>query len=540
LTEVASHDYADKVLTTKVGNKPFTFSNVEKLAPTVRDNIKRYYEEYEFSENNYDSKDNGSFNVATLAVGGTGTYYIFVGDETRYNIAPSKDLHRYHAYYKVTVNLSMVSQTPVLTWTPIYQSSLYDDNGTDQNNYYAGLKVTAKNTETGEAVTKGYLLASDIITQMKKDIANKINNAPINSAHVLYIDNSELTSVVTTASTDGDDLSDLQSSLAKNALLFLPAGSTTTFNNAVAKTASSYKALSNIVLTDKQPFFTPYAFTVGGDNYATYTRQLTWTNGQVSNATMMLPFSLSLTSGQHTNTDGKCSFTVYKMNATDCLVATETGVGTNYSGTAKFTAVSADKTEANEPYYVKVDKYEGTESSSSFIATENGAEFVATPASSAIASKSTSTGKVNGSDLTFTNKATFCGQTIPKGEVNIFYFGKNKFYNITNLSKDNLYVYPFRAYYSSGTAGAKMNMFDVEFDDDETTGIDNVNNNQNGFKVRSSQGNIVISTSETTPVKVYSMTGQCLNKVTVEAGQNKFIPVSAGVYLVNGVKVAVK
>jgi hypothetical protein len=53
LTEVASHDYADKVLTTKVGNKPFTFSNVEKLAPTVRDNTKRYYEEYEFSEGGF-------------------------------------------------------------------------------------------------------------------------------------------------------------------------------------------------------------------------------------------------------------------------------------------------------------------------------------------------------------------------------------------------------------------------------------------------------------------------------------------------------
>ena len=78
--------------------------------------------------------------------------------------------------------------------------------------------------------------------------------------------------------------------------------------------SGGFRACRNIVLTDKQPFYSPYNISVPTENYAAYTREITHEmNGKATLATLVLPFSIALSDGVHAN--DFCSLRLYQMQS---------------------------------------------------------------------------------------------------------------------------------------------------------------------------------------------------------------------------------
>ena len=106
-----------------------------------------------------------------------------------------------------------------------------------------------------------------------------------------------------------------------NCLVFVPQGAGATTNNVAEKIGKeTYRATYNVVLTDKQPFYTPYDIQVPSANTLTYQRLITKDDyGKVQNASLILPFAVALDgSGKHTNPDGT-SFSLHTMQASKAL-----------------------------------------------------------------------------------------------------------------------------------------------------------------------------------------------------------------------------
>ena len=166
-----------------------------------------------------------------------------------------------------------------------------------------GLSLGAVDSQTGSPVSEGYLTYDEIIKAINADIENDdITEKPASSDHILYVDASNLYQLVMTeVQNNGQnnriDVTSLKDILSPNNLVFLPVKTTSTVDNTASKTTSnSFLAGGNIVLVDKKPFFTPYTINVQQANYATYTREVTIpANGQVVNATVILPFTMSVT-----------------------------------------------------------------------------------------------------------------------------------------------------------------------------------------------------------------------------------------------------
>jgi hypothetical protein len=580
--EVATHNtYTDKVLTLKAGNKPFFYSNIALLNPSPNIyltinadgsvttsagtypgsgawNRDPYYKEYLFNENEYE-KNGGSIAQRYLTTTPT-TYYLFVADETKYNIAPTiKTEHRAYNYYQLTASVSIVDESPTLTWTRLYPNGYYSKGGTQQydGDFFAGVKVGAVLTASG-ATAEGYLMAGDIITKMETEMeAGTATNVPKDMAHVLYIDASNLKNVTTVkvnGGTEGDWTylqnhgSATKGQLAKNALLFLPENTSTNFTNGIAKYAgNSYKACANIVLTDLQPFYSPYEFIVGGDNYATYKRLASGPNGKVSKATLMLPYTLTLVDGEHVNNDGTGSISLYKMTGAANAFTQVTGhEGTDYIASATFQPVSATTSIANEPYYVVVNEYTPTDGS--FVATEYGATIKATPstaiANGRISSATTSSGSVDGTGYTFTNTGTYSGERMDVTTEKVFYFGTDKFLSLQNFTTGYGYVNPFRGYYMYATSStpAKNFLSQINVDTDDNGDATNITEAtaKPVMAVRAGNGYIDVETVDNTHLSIHTLTGQCLRSNTIPGGTRQHIVLPQGIYVVNGVKVVVR
>jgi predicted lipoprotein with Yx(FWY)xxD motif len=562
---VANHTYTDKVLVDVAGNQAFTFNNADVLSNTNTGANTNYLQEYPFSLNAYTAAG-GDFTNVRLKTGDSRTCYLFVGDETRYNIAPTTATrHLYYAYYLMTIKLVTKTYTPSVTWVPVYNSSLTYDvtTGTDVNNYLAGVKLGT--TEAGTTTTYGYLTVDQILTKMQADIDNGVANAPTNLKNVLFVDGGDLYSIVYDAekttttgdvtTTTPDGLEQMKNALSANALVYLPANNTYKADNFAYKTVSgTFKSCNNIVLTDKQSFFAPYEIQVDEANYATYKRLFTTAvNGKVNKATIMLPFTMTLDGhGLHSNRDGNCEFTVYTMQTDNCLEAEATdvggtgNVGKDFMGTAHFTEVTGTTTEANKPYMVKISKFTGPDATTgSYVATQYGSNIKATPNTNAdanvVCTGETATGTIaNLGTYTFVNKGTYAGQTLKKNYY-IFYFGKNYFYLNQNLTTENLYVYPFRSYYtSSAPAGAaKLSMMDIAFGENSTTAITEARQ-QADFAVITGQGTLTAVAKNDANLSIHNLAGQSVAHTAIHAGETLTFNVPAGIYIINGKKVSVK
>jgi hypothetical protein len=564
--KVSDTDYSKKVLVNVAGNNPFRFNNADELSNTSTVTTTNYLREYLFSVPDYlASTVNGvqsNFTDVQLKTGDTKTCYLFTADEPRYNIAPTfATQHLYYAYYLMTIELVTKTYVPQIAWTRIYDKTLSYDAATNTDVEYPTAGVRLETTEAGEGATYGYLTVQQIEDAMQASITRGDVGAPQRLKDVLYIDGSELHSIVySAASTTGDvatpdGLVQLKNKLGDNALIYLPLSTTTKDNNFAYRLASGgFRSCNNIIITDKQPFYAPFDIQVDPANYASYTRQFTTDyNGQVQNATLILPFTLTIdANGKHTNTTDNCELTFYQLQPTDCLSSKGEEIGGHegfdFQGEVHFQPVTTGlTTEANKPYHVVAANYTtGADSKTSFTASQYGSNIIAsTLPTNYIITGETATGNISlagtAKNYEFTNEGSYSGQKVAKGD-NIFYFAKDHYYATQNLKGAYLYSYPFRSYYAykeSGAGVSGLSVLGVSFDEN-TTSIGNLPTQTTNLNVTTAQGVINIKAAADVTVTVNNISGQSIQRADIKSGESLNISVPSGIYIVNGVKVLVK
>lgn len=535
-----------KVVTRSAGNKQFKFSNADELDRNTTSTTSTSLKEYAFSMAQYNSQGGSFDDNAQATVGADNQFYIFIGDETRHNIAPTTAMeHRYYAYYTLQMELLVKTYSAKCTLTEIYDKTCYDGDKTDAM-YGASFQAI----DGGETIpaSEGATLS---VQQMKDALTQALTEKNATAKQVLYLDFGDLANVIMNASSD---ITSWQGELNANCLMFLPAGTTfTNTNNIVRRTATGgFLATRNIIITDKQPFFSPYSITVPAENYASYTRQVTVdANGKVAYASIILPFEIDLTEGVHINRDDHGTFRVSQINTNDCLTLAdeETAAANNYKADAKFSIVADNSTKANTPYMVEVctapDDF-----NISFIATQYGSAIAATPTSDMSTVDYTfkgeeATGTINGTNYNFVNYGSYSGQKLDK-TTGYFYFANNMFLSSKNLVAQRpwLYVYPFRAYYAYQSSGnAKdIDKFGITFSEGTTTNIDDITTTggDTTLKIVSGQGAITLTANQDKSVSIISATGAMTNRLDMRAGETRTVSVPAGIYIVNNVKTIVK
>lgn len=566
----------NKIFTSKAGNIRFKFNNAENLSNQGTGT--GYLEEFPFSVAAYLASTDPDAATGTTPATGTfidcvlnatssksDIYYVFTADETRYNIAPTKAWqHRSYAFYRMDIELQAKTYTPELTWTKIYDTDkTYYDNG--KTNSQWGLKLQTKD---GNNVVTGYLTVKEILDAINKRTAND-TAAPAGTDQILYIDGSELYSIINSTETKTDennqttttilDVAKLKENLGKNAIVFLPANTTSTLDNFAYKTSSgSFRAGKDIVLTDKQPFYSPYDIQVDGANMAKYERLVTNAkNGQVTAASIILPFQILVDDeGAHTNADGTKAFSLHQMQATECL-SDEAPEGINVQSDATyafFPKVDVVKTTVpNTPYVVKVLKQD-VGANTSFVVTQKGTLI---KASTGMAEDYTFTGDIvsegtsrrgdnntqhNPITYSFTSKGTYSGVTF-KRESGVFYFANNKFLCSNDLDSAHPVVkgHPFRAFYTTGSTTNLLPSFEIYFGEGNgtPTGITDVTKRID-TGIKGGKGTITISSAIDNNVKIYNTSGMHFMNVNMQAGETKTVNIPAGIYVVNGVKIIVK
>ena len=612
---------ASKVVTATAGNVRYKFNNAEDLSDNTQTGS-AYLKEYPFSVDTYlsnykdpdakagETPKTAKFEECHVIAGKgaqeAGKFFVFTADETRYNIAPTTDWqHRQYAFYRMDVKAIAEEYAPELVWTPVYDHALMattDANGeeekTDKPQF--GLKLLTKeiikNQTTGETTIGGFIKGYLTVKQINETITAAIaagddETVPKSRNQILYIDASDLLGVYNFTKEENNQVSvstlqDLKDGLGANALIFLPNQTGTRLNNFVTLTdANTFLATNDIVLTDKQPFFTPYDLQIKTDNIAKYKRMISADiNGQAELATLMLPFALTLGSGGvHENPDDteQCSLEVYSMKSGQTMQIAGSG---GDHGIAIFNKVSTEKTTADKPYMVKVASTSAGENDNySFVVAEKGVKIIASPTKgSSLADKSVFGGtdakpgigkgwvhfgdkNVSASfgnyDYSFTNIASYSGAIFDRDySEDVFYFAANKYLDLRRMSyyDENgdlnqwLYIYPFRGVYTytrtqkPGTTGnAKpMHSFDISFDEMPIAGIatwlDEVEGTKPDLMIRSDKGKLTITANRSQDVVIRSVNGMVVKNTNVEAGNTTTVALPAGIYVVNNTKITVK
>ena len=118
---------------------------------------------------------------------------------------------------------------------------------------------------------------------------------------------------------------------------------------------------------------------------------------------------------------------------------------------------------------------------------------------------------------------------------NLYYISNNKFYHATGTLTMN----PFRAYMeytSSEPAAARFNL--IVDDDSQSTAVSKIT--ADAVIVCVEQGGLRIEGAAGTSVRVSSVGGTLLLDTVLPDNKTLFLPLQAGVYIVNGNKVVVK
>ena len=539
-----------KLYTSRAGNIRFKFNNAEEL--TGSGSGSQTLKEYPFSVATYlgssdpdGSTKTGEFKDIVMNASNedqkTGIYFVFTADETRYNIAPSTALeHRSYAFYRMDIELVARNYVPSLGWTKLYDETCYadvdeDGKAIDANKSMWGLKVKAKDKDnTGAYIdpeSGGYLSMKEIMnaldgvsTQECDGVAVGGTGAPATKDQILYVDFSDMLSIV---SSTGYDLMTLKNAIADNALIYLPENSTSIEDNFAYKTTSgSFMAGRNIVLTDRKPFYAPYDIQVqAAPNNITYVRDITWqTNGQVTNASIIVPFEIAVdANGVHNDGEGN-KFSVHQIQASGDCLSTDPLSEDDYIHVLPL--VGMTKTVPNVPYVVKVESVATPESGAqpSFIVKQTGALLKATSTmdTNYEFSGTAGTGIDDKASVTFTPTGSFSGKKLAKESNNVYYFAHNMFLDIQTLNRANLFVYPFRAYFrTSGSAAKSLNIFYGENFD--TTGINSVEEDK------------PVMVDPNAPV--YDVYGRMV-ATSVREIAGKKLP--RGIYVVKGIKFNVK
>lgn len=582
--------YTTKISTSTAGNIRFKFNNAEDLATGTEAS---YLQEYQFDYDDYIGSDDpdGSEKVGNYIscklnaselnnLKKDGTFFVFTADETRYNIAPTVNWeHRAYAFYRMDIILEAKTYEPILEWTKVYDKTCYysgEEDFPDNDLETPNAKVSTEPMFGVKVITEkingqmGYLTYHSIDEAIKTATQSGDNiNAPKNKNQILYIDCSELHALQTSdITTEGSkvayDMSKLKTGLADNALVFMPKNSTSTLDNVAFLQSGAFYAGKDIVLTDRMPFYSPYDIQVDAANKAIYTREITLSDyGKDALATVMLPFTLSVTNGLHTNADNS-SISIWEMGSSDMTLKMK-DLNHDY-GVSYFKEVSGSSTSANVPYMVKVEA--APSGTNSFIAAQTGGKIFATTTTTMksrtvgtsgynggtyqyLYTGTSATGTVDGgSSVSLNPEGSYSGQIYDRAESEaIFFFGNNKFLNLYKLvaTKQFLYMYPFRGVYTfdGSVAGVNtINGLEISFDDpgnlDAIRDINLTKANVPDLAVRSGKGFIEITSTKDQTVNVLSLNGTSYSRVIMNAGDSKTVNLPAGVYVVNNVKIIVK
>ena len=555
--------YTKKVYVDVAGTEPFYFNNLDVLGNTSGATDSKYFIEYPFSVEKYKNPDHGvagAFEKFTLTEKKEKNAFLFVSDETRYNIAPTTATdHRYYAYYLMDIELLKKTYQPAVTFTKVYDKTFIEGSKEGKLPSFWGVKVTT--TENNENGTYGYLDLADIDAAIKNAIEAGGDNVPAASDNILYVDLSDLEDVIYSANTGLNTAFDaFRTSYSPNTLVFLPKGLSTPSDNCAARTGNgnAFYASQNIILRDKYPFFSPYDINILETNYAKYTRNIIGSNGKSVNTTLILPFKLKIDGeGIHTNEgaagDG-LKFQLHRLQASNCI-STDASSATgeilthdgNYVHFLPYTS-STSTTEANAPYMVKTITFHEDESTI-FTALQYGAKVEATSnyhSTDYYFGGDASTGTFDKKELGLTPRGTFSGRCIPNTE-RLFYFSADHFRSSLSLQGyDNLYLYPFRAYFAltSGTPSRDIT-FAPAFSENEGSlnaikDVNTTDGSRSGISAKGGIGSLTIGSNSDTTVKVFTSAGEEAASVQLTAGQDKTISIPAGIYIVGGKKYIVK
>ena len=548
---------SDKIATSMCGNQAFKYSNINELSNTNISGGTTQLQEYPYSEALYVEQGGSFADDIVIKVGEGKPCYLFTADETRWNVAPTTAMeHRYYAYYLMDLKLETKDYVAKCVLTKIYDKTCYNRDGKDTELPMYGGEFKALDAITGDEIPAGRAYLT--VPMMKQALKDELYGNPekhiagvgATGMQVLYLDYTNLYSVHIP---EASAMNAMKAQLNPNCLIYFPERTCYQMDNYVQKTKSGdYRACKNIVITDRQPFYAPYKITVPAENYASYTREITIpANGKVAYATVVLPFTLEVTDGVHTNEDGLCSFKVSKMTPDNCLALEdgEYASALSYRGKAKFDLITGTHTEANVPYMVEVTTAP-TDENISFIAKQKGSDIMATKGSAMDANEytfsgETSTGKIGATTYNFHNYGSYAGKKIDRAAKKVFYFAKNMYLSSTNLRPEfpYVYVYPFRAFYEYSSAGApaKMFAFRTVFGDDDNmpTSITDINTEPD-LAIIPGQGTITAMAREATVVKVYSTSGVVVWSVSLQRGETQTVTLPGGFYVVNGKKIIVK
>ncbi len=572
-----------------VGSAKFRFNNADVLAtqPGILTEYPFTLEKYAAQE----APNSGSFGSMTFDVTSGDqdlTKYVFTTDETRYNIAPTTATqHRAYAYYEMHVFVHKANYPAKVEIVKVYDDgkTFYLDGNTEKTSALYGAIVTAPYRESDSGpVKQGYASYKDIYERIEAileagedDAATPHTDLPENMNQILYLDLSQLAGVYhesgssstsegegetgtgTTTSTETDYLN----SYAPNCLFFLPKGySENRYNVAYQMESGGFRAANNIVVTDKQPFFSPYDIQVDAANYSEYKRMVTIERyGTVGKATVILPFNINVDAdGLHNNNDQSGSFKLHKMQNTDAIAMTNRD-NLDYYAEGYFTKPELQTVQlesgttyvapAYTPYVVEVISGPEEEGGNelSFIARVNGGVVYQTPSkTNYIFDGEEATSKVEDVGYKFSHHGTITGRQLPNASktTQIFYFANNLFHDSQTLYDGlPLNMFPFRTYYDYTATGsnAKMTSFRVVFGENEnlggTTGINEIQRNAD-LAVVAGKGCITLMAKVDNDVTIYAVNGQTIDKCTLRAGDSRTVNVAPGVYVINGVKIVVK
>ena len=574
--------YEDKAFTAVAGNNFFKFNNADELNSSSTGTHPDHLIEYPFTVSKYlastgSPTGEGTFTqnefvdvilnasgTANTAIKNSGIYYVFTADETRYNIAKTTAWeHRYYAFYRMDIDLKAMTYHPELEWTPVYDKTCYykkvDNKDTDAEDSMWGLKLKTVETAGSNGEVEGFLTTVEIDNAITEALTGSDGNGkPKTTDQILYVDASNLKSVVAIQGTGGLSMETLKAKFAPNVLFYLPEKSTSTLDNFAYKQDDKFYAAGNIVITDRNPFYAPFDIQTTSPNYATYTREISWPrNGKTALATVILPFQLTVRDGVHTEPAGSMypgsQFTVNKMNSSNCLSIKEEELNSAndyYKADAYFSPISGTSTEANKPYMINVTTAPDNENVP-FAATQIGALVKATSSmgTNYEFEGEDALGSINGgtSSISFHNQGSFSGKklTASKG---YFYFSGGMYLNSKNLNisalGDALYVYPFRGYYSyegGGTGNAKiMTAFNVLFgENEEATGITELAGEADLVAIPG-RGTITFKAAADNDLQIVKANGMKVGRVVIGAGETQTVHVPAGLYIVNGAKLIVK
>ena len=541
-TATGDEPATDKVHTSMCGNVPYKYNNAADLEASGTTATASTLEEYPYSEARY-IEQGGSFtdDIEIRVNDKAKECYLMMGDETRYNIAPTTAMeHRYYAFYLMKIDLDVKEYDAYCRMTKLYDKTCYE--GDKENAMWGG---TFEAYEKGYAGKTGHQIPSDqaflSVSMMVDALKAAETQHNFTADQVLYLDYTNLYSVLVESK---ESMAAMKAKLNPNCLIFFPERTTYNEDNYVSKTQSGdYRACKNIVITDKQPFYSPYKITVPAENYASYKRKITTQmNGKATLATLVLPFSIELSEGVHSNNNS--SFTLYQMNRENCLSTDSDtgGEGTNFKDKATFSRVDAPRTTPNTPYMVEVEKG-SADDNTSFEIQQKGSDIFATPDGmneDYTFVGETATGKIGNSNYTFTNYGSYSGKKLDKS-TGWFYFARNKFYNSKNLTGKYLYMYPFRAYfgYTNGGSAKDMDGFEVSFDEPTSIGF-TPTVSDDGLNIKGGHGRLTLYASSETPVSIASASGVLVWRATVEPNQPQTVTLPSGLYIVNGKKVIIR